>query len=529
MTYPVNVVVCGMVRSDLESHLIFRDIIAARNAGTIKRAVFVDWQEDFDRRQKGLKSYLLSLGVDVLALPPPPQGMTSNNIQISQLYHALSLFNDDDLVLRTRTDKAYPLLHAFLKKTDFFARRCRDAPEATVQRGKFLVSGVNVTRPFCHVDFQIMGLVEDFRRVLNLDGYFDVFCKQAKEAQWFALPFIHSYPDMRALFENFDLNEIVGSMRSWSKTEAMPMPEPLIRTMAHYYDLCRRHYALMDDRPLPQSATLSDAIDARNETGWDWGSSTFVYSSDWLERFKTGRNCAPFTDCMRQFAAEDSKPMLSQGDIKSIREFFAVMLGKKGSEMWPGSAFGGGNLAQAEKSALAPSFEEMAQKIILQILPNFDMKLVDKALHIIAPAFDDYPSDAYYEFGPFLERLGDIVCNELANEHQNNAPRDALALPALFYTAALAFNSSYNGAAWLAQALLEGKLPNYFAETTRWGISARFHKQPPYVVFLMGVMMLKGIGGPADRQEGMRLISQAAESGDENAKAFLKGLGGKQG
>jgi len=527
MTYPLNVVICGMVRSDLESHLIFRDVIAARNAGTVKRAVFVDWQEDFDRRQKGLKSYLLSHGIDVLALPPPPTGMSSNNIQISQLYHTLSLFDEDELVLRTRTDKAYPLLHAFLKKADSFARRCLDAPEATVQKGKFLVSGVSVTRPFCHVDFQMMGFAQDFRRVLNMDGYFDVFCKQAKEAQWFALPFIHAYPDMRALFENFDLNEIVDSLRAWSKTEAMPMPEPLIRTMAHYYDLCRRHYALMDDRPLPQGATLSDAIDARNETGWDWGSSTFVYSSEWLDRFKTGRNCEPFGEYLRQFAAEDSKPTLSESDIKSIRQFFSSRLEKMEGEMWRGSAFGGGNLRQSEIGEPAPNFEEIIRKILLQIHPNFDLSLVEKALRIVAPAFDDYPPDAYYEFGPFLERLGDIVCNELANEHQNNPPRDALALPALFYTAALAFNSSYNGAAWLAQALLEGKLPDYFAETARWGISARFHKQPPYVVFLMGVMMLKGIGGAANKQEGMRLISQAAESGDENAKAFLKGLGAR--
>ncbi len=522
----VNVAVCGTVRSSLEAHLVFNEIMAGKEAGIIGRALFVDWEEDLEQKHPKLKPYLLEHGIDVLPIPPRP-GMTSNDVQMSQLHAALSLFDDDDLVLRTRVDKAFPLLRTFLTNAHALVERCLCAPDSLLFDHTILTAAVCVSRPFCHADLQLLGQARDFRRIINMDHYFDVFCDQAHEAQWFALPFIQAYPDIRTLFETVSLRDFVKALRFWAKTD-FPMPDALVRTLAHYYDLCRRHFSLMSDAPLPEGLTLRQAIDGGDPTGWDWGTSTFIGSNEWMGFLRTGERCDPFCEELRHFATGDRHPSLSASDVGAIRGFVGHMLGVDEKTLWCGNAYKPGRLAKSSGSAPAPGLEEIVRTIAHQISPGFDTAIASRSLSAISHICQNYPPNAFNEFGIFLEKAATSICAEIAATGKDKPlSNEALLLPAIFHSAAVAFSNNPGSASWLGQALLEGKLAEPFDSFARWGLSARIWAQPPYVVFLLGLLLFKGIGGPADKTEGLRLITAAAESGDESAKAFLKGLGAR--
>lgn len=160
-----SVAVCGKIR-DEDSFARDLDIYAdwLKN-GSIRRLVFSGWVED---ERHPLLERMRMMGASIVLSEPPV--LKSNGHfyhQIKSLYYALQQFDDDELVLRSRTDKVW----LNFDPTDV-ARRWSNAslpekPSPYVRR--VLVVEALVGQPFFFNDMTLMGLNGDLLKMVAFD------------------------------------------------------------------------------------------------------------------------------------------------------------------------------------------------------------------------------------------------------------------------------------------------------------------------------------------------------------------------
>lgn len=524
MTAGIKAIITGMIRSDLEAQLIFNELANARHEGLLDRIIYASWNDHLDAHPD-LVNMLAKKGIDVLAIPALKPDTQILDLQIMPFYTALGLFEDDEIIFRLRTDKCYPLLKSTLRNLTAIKQQVLTSDSNGILDSRILLSQIALNEPFAHADFIMMGLAADFRRLMSCDRYFDYFCEDVVEARWFARPFIQTYADIRLLFENIPRLDLTTALSNWAKNKAQQaMPAPLISALACYFDVCRRHFIVLSDKPISPDITLIDTLAGHDPSGWLWGNRVFIGTNHWLQRFATGERCGPFADYLQHFSSQE-KPQqtLFLKDIPYIRAFIHDQLNRDTSPIWPGKW-----VKQAESTSLATQaksdFSDTIKQLAYQIQPEFDWSMIEDIVDKLNSHFEKYSYDEYYNFGPQLENAGKFSLLSLQQKYPNGIPVSTLLLPALLFSAASSFSWQQFSTIWLAEALLENKISRYFAWVARWSITAKIKYQIPYVKFLAGMLLLKGIGGDIQVEKGIALIAEAAEAKDPKAKAVFEAL-----
>jgi hypothetical protein len=243
-----HALICGIVRNVAECSKVLRLVRDLQADGTIERVVVSTWSGQ-DKARRALKPDLKAISAEWIESQEPPFVIRGHLLhQMKSLYLGLSQFDDEDVVLKLRTDKVD-------ERRDFRAlvREFAALPPAMVPpfRRRIAVIYALAAQPFWFGDVQYLGLAADLRQLVSFDIWFEmVGCAMAAEQVFFSTPFLRNLPWITPYF--------YASPCSAGQPDSILLSNPLFQRAIHDA-LCilRDGYWLGDASAAPRISSIS--------------------------------------------------------------------------------------------------------------------------------------------------------------------------------------------------------------------------------------------------------------------------------
>lgn len=182
----LSILACGLFRDKsivAESIAEFRSL---KESGMVDRIVVSTWHSELRENPK-IYQLLIENEVEVLANNEPQIVMPGHLAhQMKSFAVGLELFDNDDVVLKTRFDLAGNNVKKLKAFYDAFSRRevtHDDWP--TIFDNKVIIDGGFVFQPFYLNDIVFLGKKSDMSKFVNLDLSMEFFCSETAPEQWF--------------------------------------------------------------------------------------------------------------------------------------------------------------------------------------------------------------------------------------------------------------------------------------------------------------------------------------------------------
>ena len=218
---PINILLCGLVRTPDLLLQSMRDFVKLRNEGLVDRVFFSTWKGEVGKYES-LREGLIASGVSLIESDEPEYAGTSIFHQMKTLESGLDRFGDDDRVLKTRCDVYIrPEFIAKLATDETYLKIDADDTDLVFQE-KVWIPWFEITKPFYMGEECFFGRAGDLRKLVNYDVSYDV--KYDMDAgrghiRRFIHPFLGPYP------------HLVEYLRSGAKTG---------HNTVHRFDILRR-------------------------------------------------------------------------------------------------------------------------------------------------------------------------------------------------------------------------------------------------------------------------------------------------
>jgi hypothetical protein len=165
MVSPPSIVVCGKIRDAeaLAYHIdIYEDWLSK---GAANRIVFSGWLEDYEHP---LIRRFANMGAKVVLSNPPVLGSPGHVLhQVKALHYALQHFQDDELVLRSRTDKVLLDFDPISLVNRWHTAPAPNAPSPYLRR--IFIRAALPAQPFFFNDMMMLGRKGDLARMVSFD------------------------------------------------------------------------------------------------------------------------------------------------------------------------------------------------------------------------------------------------------------------------------------------------------------------------------------------------------------------------
>jgi hypothetical protein len=169
----VTIVFCGLVRNPNVLKLALIPALSLRNLGKVQRVILSTWCGEVDRMPGGL-GFFQDLGVEVVETAFPKLLEVDGNIfqQMLAMDRALDMIDEDDLVLRTRTDiviSQTTALEAILAQDLSLGPRVVNEEEGEIFSQRVWVPYFHPAYPFLMADQMFFGRARDLRKLNNFE------------------------------------------------------------------------------------------------------------------------------------------------------------------------------------------------------------------------------------------------------------------------------------------------------------------------------------------------------------------------
>jgi hypothetical protein len=160
-----SVVVCGKIR---DAEVLARDIDIYEDwlsKGAINRIVFSGWLEDGEH---ALIRRFVNMGAKVVLSHPPVIGSHGHVLhQVKALHYALQHLHDDELVLRSRTDKVFLNFDPIALADRWHTAPAPLAPSPYLRR--IVIIAALPAQPFFFNDMMMLGRKADLAKMVSFD------------------------------------------------------------------------------------------------------------------------------------------------------------------------------------------------------------------------------------------------------------------------------------------------------------------------------------------------------------------------
>jgi hypothetical protein len=193
-----NVLVLGKIRSADQMREEIARFLEWRERGFVDRIVFSGWEEDLSEHSD-LFQELIEKEVEVVLTHEPSMTVFGHAFhQIKNLSYGISKFNDDDIVLKTRTDR----VNLNYEPKSIFDRFCSASPPTdSPMKSRIMVQYCTPLQPYFLGDQTFMGLAGDIRKFVSADLWFAMEGAFLNPEQLLhSRPFLKRRPEMRNFF-----------------------------------------------------------------------------------------------------------------------------------------------------------------------------------------------------------------------------------------------------------------------------------------------------------------------------------------
>jgi hypothetical protein len=211
----VSIVFCGLVRDPEVLKLAFATAVVLRAQGKVHRLLLSTWHGEIERVPDG-RALLRALDVELVESAFPPALAVKGNVfqQMLSMDRALDQIDDDDLVLRTRTDIVFlgvAALEAVVTQDLALGPQLLDERGGAIFGGRIWVPYFHPLMPFYFADQLYFGRAADLRRLNNYDFLPEAYqitsrphelhpghsSGAAAEIRRFLKPFLEKFPVLR--------------------------------------------------------------------------------------------------------------------------------------------------------------------------------------------------------------------------------------------------------------------------------------------------------------------------------------------
>jgi hypothetical protein len=165
MASPPSILVCGKIR---DADALAKDIDVYEDwlsKGAINRIVFSGWLEDGEHP---LIRRFVNMGAKVVLSCPPVIGSAGHVLhQVKALHYALQHLQDDELVLRSRTDKVFLDFDPEALADRWHAAPAPNAPSPYLRR--IFIRAALPSQPFFFNDMMMLGRKGDLAKMVSFD------------------------------------------------------------------------------------------------------------------------------------------------------------------------------------------------------------------------------------------------------------------------------------------------------------------------------------------------------------------------
>jgi hypothetical protein len=193
-----NILICGKIRFADE----FRDVISRfmewKSLGYVDKIVFSGWEEDLSEH-RSLVSDIISLGVHVVMSHEPAFTVYGHAFhQIKNLLYGLAQFEENDVILKARTDRVDVSFDPAQLAERFFSSAPVGLPSPFVHR--IMIQYATPLQPYFFGDQSFVGFKQDLNKLISFDTWFT-----AEGAFFNPEQLIHSKPflKMRPLMRDY--------------------------------------------------------------------------------------------------------------------------------------------------------------------------------------------------------------------------------------------------------------------------------------------------------------------------------------
>lgn len=238
-----NVLICGLVRDLEKLKEKIKNFVQLKKEGLIDKIVYSTWIGEIDN-YPGLKEFLDKNGV-ILVLTGQPALIVSGHRfhQMKNFYYGLQIFQDDDLILKTRVDLSGfdDTMRRYFSGEISLARK--ENSIFSVLSERVVVDYAQMMYPFIIGDAQFFGRKKDIEQFVNMDYFFDVAFKDiAVEQTFFSNPFVKRFP-IFAVHYFWNLPHISQAHETFNhQIEVLLNSEHFLNLLATYHQILHANF-----------------------------------------------------------------------------------------------------------------------------------------------------------------------------------------------------------------------------------------------------------------------------------------------
>lgn len=304
----MTVAFCGLPRNPPR---FFRSVDELNKS----RIIFSSWE---GKVGQDLQSELHARGVELLLnKEPSPVGHGSIWAQMDALRHALAACDDNEVVLKTRTD-AY-ISPAFLQKVQRKYNEAQPVARPSIFSHRVWVPCFEITKPFYIAEEMFLGSAGDLRHLINYDQSFDAAASKdgggETHIRRFMFPFMRVYPELEDYKQYLIRGDYTGTDKPnrFSLLAQRLTEDEYIGFLAIYYFVLYTHFIVYNESgALVWHQAYSDPSRCLFDYGQFLGnfSPTLVcsetphkiwcYDSKWIENLVGGKFSDPLATQLQE-------------------------------------------------------------------------------------------------------------------------------------------------------------------------------------------------------------------------------------
>ncbi|MEW6994794.1 hypothetical protein AADZ84_11070 [Colwelliaceae bacterium MEBiC 14330] len=199
-----NILIVGLIRDKKKFQDVLFFLSEMKKKGYLKRLVLSTWEREVKGQQEVINLFQEKSGLEVVSLSEPNIKLPGHLVhQMKALYYGLSVFEEDDYVLKIRLDLSdiNEAKIKYLYQLDSY-RTTIEQSVPSIFSEKIGIEGGFLFSPFYLNDITFYGKKLDLSKLVNLDLMLDVKYSNLSPEQWFHFsPFIGS--SIEKAFDNY--------------------------------------------------------------------------------------------------------------------------------------------------------------------------------------------------------------------------------------------------------------------------------------------------------------------------------------
>lgn len=259
MSEPVDVVITGIIRDNVEFSLILSKVLQWRDDGMLKNIVLSTWAGHVDNFP-GFREMLAERGVHLVETVEPKVGSMGNVfLQKVALAQGLAYLDGNPMVLKLRTDA----IAQYVFRMPELEEGLRHGLQVPVDdswglprifENKLVAWGFGYDNFFSITDIFFCARRRDLQKLCVMESGHDIQCSGetiCAEQRWFSDPFIQAFPAFRDIFLYFNMPVVarkVSRLVALSAAgEACRIPDFLVNVAALYYAVMQTYFGCFHD------------------------------------------------------------------------------------------------------------------------------------------------------------------------------------------------------------------------------------------------------------------------------------------